>query len=189
MLPGVADKLRELNEQGYFVAIVSNQGGIPQHISLDNADAALTNLSQDLSRQAAFVHYFDFAENNDDDRKPGIGMALRLETKLAALGLKIDKENSFMVGDSAYRKATGSRPADTRPDGRPGFNFSNSDRYFADNYGIKFYEPQTYFGWEKYGVELIENRKDLERLEQAMKNAQAVNGAETNTSNCAAILR
>jgi len=172
-LPAVVEKLLELNAQDYFVAIVSNQNGIPKHISLKDADAALTNLIQDLAHQGAIVHYFYFAENKDNDRKPEIGMAIRLEKKLASLSLTLDKENSFMVGDSAYKRASGSQPAETRPDGRPGFNFSNSDRYFAENYDIPFYEPQTYFGWEKYGVELIENRKDLERLEKAMAEAQA----------------
>lgn len=180
LLPMVHEVIRDLVEQGYLIVIVSNQGGIPRFTSLQVADQALYNLSRDLWNAGARVHYYDFAETDDQDRKPDVGMALRLEEKLRAMGLEIDKEKSLMVGDSAYKKSIRGKPADTRPDGRPGFNFSNSDRYFAVNYGIDFYEPQHFFGWIEYGVELIETmdqykalydavQRDLEECEQLLR--------------------
>jgi DNA 3'-phosphatase len=180
LLPMVHEVIRDLVERGYLIVLVSNQGGIPQYTTLESADQALYNLSRDLWNSGARVHYYDFAETDDQDRKPGVGMALRLEEKLRALGKEIDKEKSFMVGDSAYKKSIRGKPADTRPDGRPGFNFSNSDRFFAENYGIDFYEPQHFFGWIEYSVELIETmeqykvlydavQRDLEACEQLLR--------------------
>ena len=172
ILPGVVDYIRHLNSQNYLVVIVSNQGGVSRGlVSLEVADTALWNLTVDLFELGAIVHYYDFAENYDDNRKPDTGMAKDLEVALRehfGSEVVIDKENSFMVGDSAYKRARRGKPADRRPDGRLGFNFSNSDRYFAENYGVDFFEPQKVFGWEEYGVELIANKEDLERLLQAM---------------------
>lgn len=174
ILPGVAEGIKNLNAKGYLVAIVSNQAGIPQHISLEDADAALFNMIHDLKSMGATVHYYDFAENDDDFRKPKTGMATRLESNIQSQfgsDKSIDKASSLMVGDSAYRKARNGKPGDTRPDGRPGFNFSNSDRLFAENYGITFLEPQDFFGWKQYGVELIENQSQLDTLLKAMETA------------------
>lgn len=165
ILPGAAEKIRELNEKGFVVAIVSNQAGIPKYISLQDADSALYNMIQDLKAQGAIVHYFDFAENNDEFRKPGVGMGNRLEENLKTTlseDVYIDKKSSMMVGDSAYKKT------EKRPDGRDGFNFSNSDRLFAEKYGIQFYEPQYFFGWIDYGVELIETKEVLLQLQKKM---------------------
>jgi hypothetical protein len=70
--------------------------------------------------------------------------AKRLESVLKRLfgeSVQISLPESFMVGDSAYKKAQNGKPGDMRPDGRPGFNFSNSDRLFAENLGIRFLEP------------------------------------------------
>ena len=70
-------------------------------------------------------------------------------------GVVIDREVSFMVGDAAYKES------EIRPDGRPGFNFSNSDRRFAANAGLMFYEPQDFFGWKDLGGE---HMPDIEAL-------------------------
>ncbi len=176
ILPGVAHQIQRLNQDGFLVAIVSNQAGIPQYVSLEDADQALFNLIQDLRIQGAFVDYFDFAENKDRFRKPQTGMKERLENVLQQTfgnHVRIDSTHSLMVGDSAYKKASGSSPADVRPDGRAGFNFSNSDRIFAKNLGIDFHEPQYFFGWSKYGVEIIETVSDLNALLTKM-NAPSV---------------
>ncbi|MCB9073759.1 MAG: HAD-IIIA family hydrolase [Bdellovibrionaceae bacterium] len=167
ILPGVAEKIHELNQEHFLVVIISNQAGIPKYITLDQANAALSNMIQDLRRLGAQVDYYDFAELDNEDRKPGIGMAVRLEELLEKRGLQIDKRRSYMVGDSAYLKAKPGKdiPGEIRPDGRPGFNFSNSDRLFAENYGIAFFEPQYFFGWIKYNVETIDKSSDLDTFQ------------------------
>ncbi len=167
-LPGVAKAIARLAQSGYLVVIVSNQGGIPRFISLENADAALVKVRELIQKEKALaqIHYHDFAEFDDEDRKPEIGMALRLETLLKERfgpSAEIDKELSFMVGDSAYKKPHGNRPGDLRPDGRRGFDFSNSDRLFAEKYGIPFIEPDVYFRWSDDGFERFNDLEDVLR--------------------------
>jgi D-glycero-D-manno-heptose 1,7-bisphosphate phosphatase len=160
LLPCVGERLREVADAGYLIAIVSNQGGVPRFISLETADKALAYTAE-LAREAGGeVHYFDFAEHDDEDRKPGIGMAQRLVSQLKR-GYQIDMAKSFMVGDSAYKKNL-----DTRPDGTPGKHFSNSDRLFAENFfadfandevPYRFEEAAVFFGYRRNGVDVFQS--------------------------------
>jgi DNA 3'-phosphatase len=146
LLPGVARRIKRLNRRGFLVAIASNQGGAGTRVSLEDADAALAYTGALIARRGARVDYYDFAEHPDGDRKPGIGMAERLEMMLASRhGLTIDKARSFMVGDAGWRRAGRNGPADVRPDGRPGTDFSNADRLFAERYGVRFFHAPGYF--------------------------------------------
>lgn len=167
ILPGVAEKIRSYNQLGYLVAIVSNQGGISAgNIAIDVVDGALRNMVSDLyEKHQARVDYYDFAENkatNDPDRKPAIGMAERLQQKLKAkFGShnRIDLERSLMVGDAAFMSH------ENRPDGRAGADFSNFDRGFARNLGVKYLEPHQFFGWERFGFERLHKMKDAQYYE------------------------
>ena len=161
ILPGVAAEIKKLNDAGILVVVVSNQGGIPKYISLETADLALKNLKLELPKEGARIDYFDFSENDDEDRKPKIGMGHRLEKILKEKfgpQAQINKSKSFMVGDSAWKKG------ETRPDGKPGSNFSNSDKRFAENYGIAFHEPADFFGWREYQVDVINSLKECQAL-------------------------
>ncbi len=70
----------------------------------------------------------------------------------------------MMVGDAAWK-----RGVDTRPDGKAGDDFSNSDRRFAETLrrvrkspkGIAFYHPRDVFGWAQRGVERISTLAEL----------------------------
>src|SRR5262245_20334173 len=106
VLPFVASHLKELNAQGVLTAIVSNQGGVGQgHITLETAQGALVFTAGQLHELGARIDYLDFAENNDEYRKPKPGMANKLNELLTAkCGVGIDYEKSFMVGDSGYKK-------------------------------------------------------------------------------------
>ncbi len=143
VLPTISEELKKKSEEGYLIAVVSNQGGVEHgHVSLKVAEEALSYMVKLIEIEAGVVHYFDFAEARDEFRKPQIGMAVRLQENLNAhcgFPLAIDKENSFMVGDSAYKKT------DSKPNGLPGYDFSNSDRLFAENFGIKFYPAMEFF--------------------------------------------
>jgi D-glycero-D-manno-heptose 1,7-bisphosphate phosphatase len=170
LLPCVGERLQQVAEAGYLIAIVSNQGGIPRFISLGDSDkalaytaklasAAMAEVASTRDVAAGKVHYFDFAELDNEDRKPGIGMAQRLIGKLKA-GYEIDLAKSFMVGDSAYKKNV-----DTRPDGTPGTHFSNSDRLFAhnlfasfenDEVPYRFEEAAVFFGYRKNGIDVFQ---------------------------------
>lgn len=166
LLPWLETKIRQLNEDGYLVAIVSNQGGVKQGIvTMETADAALAFTTELLAARdaKARVHYFDFAEGGEPDRKPGRGMADRLDAALRAkYGRGIDYKSSFMVGDSAYKKGV-----DQRPDGRPGTHFSNADRKFAETLGIPFHEPNDFFGWRAFGIDVFEAVDQVRAFEAA----------------------
>mgnify|MGYP001576973207 FL=1 len=175
LLPWIGPKLSELARQGYFIAIVSNQGGIPKQISLENSDRALAYAVELIREQGGDVHYFDLAEHRNHDRKPQVGMALRLEKALQdkfGPNVRIDKDNSFMVGDSAYMKTGKKGPGDIRPDGAPGTHFSNADRLFAENYGIRFAEPTDFFGWRRFGVDVFKRAQQVRDFLQAHPNPE-----------------
>jgi bifunctional polynucleotide phosphatase/kinase len=148
LLPKVAGRIKQLNKDGYLVAIVSNQGGVGKNTTMADADGGLAQVAKLLAKRGARVDYYDFAEKQDIDRKPGNGMALRLESLLSSrYGATIDKQASMMVGDAGYKRADKNGPADVRPDGQPGTgtDFSNSDRGFADSYGVRFEHAPGYF--------------------------------------------
>jgi len=160
ILPGVASQIANLARNGYFIHIVSNQGGVEAGVvTIETADLALKYTVQSIRRQNpdAIIHSYDFAERSDDFRKPRVGMAQRLERNLSQLGLKVDWKQSFMVGDSAYKKGV-----DVKPNGTPGTHFSNADRLFAENLKIPFIEPTDFFGWRRFGIDVFENARQVE---------------------------
>ncbi|KAF2635134.1 PNK3P-domain-containing protein [Massarina eburnea CBS 473.64] len=138
----VPKKLRKLHDDGYLVAIVSNQAGItltpdPKKIKSDKkrlADfkskvgAVFEQLDLPISIYAATAH--------DGYRKPRPGMWKELleDYDLEEEGA-VDLKGSLFVGDAAGREAAGKSPKD----------FSCGDRNFATNVGIPFHTPEEYF--------------------------------------------
>ncbi len=168
ILPMLAGPMRKLEQEGYLIAIVSNQAGVMYgHITLEIARQALVKTINDLALKGVTIHYFDFAENEDSDRKPETGMGDRLAGLVKEkLGCAIDWKNSIMVGDSGWKKGK-----DLEPDGTPGDDFSNTDRLFAENLnkkygGVKFIHPRDFFGWIKLG---IKNFKDFPSLKEFLE--------------------
>lgn len=139
-------KLQELMASGYLLAIVSNQAGIEnKFISLAEVEEAFQETLKQFFEKGIDFNYYDFAERKDENRKPGIGMACRLERKMRLAGKSIAWERSFMVGDAGWKKGR-----DTRPDGRPGTDHSSSDRLFAENLarnhpGFAFFHAEDFF--------------------------------------------
>lgn len=182
LLPFVARKIRDLNAEGYVVAIVSNQLWVPVKLSRQVADEGFRHLAARLGERGALVNYYDYGEGMSEEGKPDLkpspSMAKRLEANLRAAypGVKgINWGASLMVGDAAYARAIDGRPGEIRPDGRPGTDWSNGDRLFAEKLGIKFYEPADFFGWRQYGVHVF-TKKD-----------QVVHFLETLNRPCAAL--
>ena len=167
ILPFVAATIADLDRRGYLVAIVSNQGGIASHHQThEDAQGALAFTVSQLAALGAPVAYFDYAEAYDEYRKPEIGMGTRLDEHLTQLcGVGIDRAGSMMIGDSAYKKNVD----DPSPDGREADDFSNSDRLFAEHFGVAFSEPTDVFGWRALGVYNISTEADLQALLDAMQ--------------------
>ncbi|KZV76862.1 PNK3P-domain-containing protein [Peniophora sp. CONT] len=120
----VPKKLEEVKEQGYVIALISNQ-----KVTGKNMDKFKERLPL-ITRKIPKIPFFAFAATAADEfRKPMPGMWLGLERLLSTRGLSIDKEDSFFVGDAAGR-------AD---------DFASTDRKLALNIGIPFYTPERYF--------------------------------------------
>ncbi len=167
LLPLVAQALKKAQDEGYVIAVISNQASVPERKTYEAANGGIVTVIELLRARGVSVDYYDFAEHKDHDRKPNPGMGERLGSELKRMfnGATIDKENSFMVGDATYKKAEigGYRPDPNDPSKKilitkKDTSFSNSDRLFAANFGIEFKIPADYFGWRKYGVHKIERK-------------------------------
>jgi HAD superfamily hydrolase (TIGR01662 family) len=173
ILPGVADTIAMLKKMGYMVALVSNQAGIAHgQTDHETVQAAMSRTIDELRREneAAVVDYYDYAEAYDSFRKPRGGMLYSFWNKLQGADKILDLGESFIVGDSAYRRPHGNEPGDVRPDGRVGTDHSNADRILAYNYhGLTFYEARLFFGWQ-YMQDLAELPFELqEKLKGELK--------------------
>jgi DNA 3'-phosphatase len=167
LLPFAAARIRELNDEGVLVAIVSNQGGVSKgYTPFEVAEGALVYVASQLNELGARVDYLDFADGYDEFRKPETGMAAKLDELLAEkCGANIDYARSSMTGDAGYKEGSD----DVHPDGRPGDDFSNSDRLFAENLGIPFAEPTDAFGWRAWGTYNIHHASELVALLEAIE--------------------
>lgn len=159
ILPFAARSVKADHKAGYLVAIVSNQGGVGSgKTKYEVAEGGLRTTAEKLGQLGAKVDYFDFAENDDEFRKPEVGMATRLGEFLEAkCGRGIDVAASKMIGDSAYKEGEDG----PSPDGRKADDFSNADRLFAENLGVPFQEPTDAYGWRDFGVFNVLGEKQL----------------------------
>lgn len=146
ILENCYDKLKAVAQDNYVLAIVSNQAGIQyKHVTFEQVEEAMQETIRAFARQGICFNYYDYAAYRDENRKPDIMMATRLQNELEKNGKTIDWEKSFMVGDAAWK-----RGKDTRPDGKPGTDHSNSDRLFAENLaklypGFRFFYAEDFF--------------------------------------------
>lgn len=166
ILPNIIPKLIDLAKSGYILTIVSNQGGISHGYStVEKTDKTMAATVEMISRLGVNFNFFDYADEYNEYRKPNIGMALLIEKKLNKQDIEIDWNNSFMVGDAAWKKGK-----DKQPNGQPGSDHSNSDRLFAENIakihtGFKFFHPSDFFDWKsKYSVNGFPNAKVLNKV-------------------------
>lgn len=175
ILPFAARSVKADHDAGYLVAIVSNQGGVGSgKTKYEVAEGGLRTTAEKLGQLGAKVDYFDFAENDDEFRKPEVGMATRLSGFVEAkCGRGIDIAQSKMVGDSAYKEGEDG----PSPDGRKADDFSNADRLFAENLGVPFQEPTDAYGWRDYGVYNVLGEKQLlpflEKIEERAASLRA----------------
>lgn len=167
VLPFAATTIAKLRKKHKLIAIVSNQGGVGKgKTKYETAEGALALTAKRLGQLGGSVDWFDFAENEDEFRKPETGMASRLDEALRVkCGVGIDMAASQMIGDSGYKKGADG----PHPDGRPADDFSNADRLFAENLSIPFQEPTDAFGWKPLGVYNLLGENELIAFLDAME--------------------
>ncbi len=100
LLPGAAEGIRILNEQGFKVVVVTNQSGIARGYFTEEM---LTQIHQkmlrELARRGAHIDAIYYCPHHPDDgcdcRKPKPKLVLQ-----AARDLNIDLAQSYVIGDS-----------------------------------------------------------------------------------------
>ena len=103
--PDVAERIRSLNEAGYFVAIVSNQGRVRTSDDWKTQKQIFESLVEDLAKQGARVDYANIDGFwNPLNRKPNLGLYNQLNGLFKEKNLRIDPFDSFMVGDAGFTK-------------------------------------------------------------------------------------
>jgi D,D-heptose 1,7-bisphosphate phosphatase len=127
-IAGAHRAVRQLNELGYLVVVVTNQAGVAHgYYSEESVHALHRWMREELAANGAVIDAFyhcpfhpearlDRFRSHHVDRKPGPGMVLR-----AMSDMGIDKDRSFLIGD----KATDIECA--RRAGIPGFLFPGGD--------------------------------------------------------------
>ena len=108
-LPGVVDSIRLLNLHRYLVVVVTNQAGVAKgYVTEKEVKNFNICIKSFLSKQSAFIERFYYCPHHPSGtvkkytktcycRKPNPGM---LGT--AAMDLKIDLRNSYMIGDQIW---------------------------------------------------------------------------------------
>ena len=131
----VLDKIKELHQKNdlEFIAIVTNQGGIPQYISERDFAAklkAIVTFIEYITSTLVMSYYCASLEPSDENRKPNVGMLVKAARDFEKfLGQsKFDKEKALMIGDAS---------------GKPG-QFSDSDKKTAENFGIDYMDVEDF---------------------------------------------
>lgn len=115
----VPAKLKKLHNDGYLVAIISNQGNISLKENAKTLQKDTTSLVNFKAQATAILRQLDLsvsvyaATEQDKYRKPRIGMWQEMleDYDLEGDG-RIDLQHSFYVGDAAGRAKTNNRRKD-----------------------------------------------------------------------------
>lgn len=98
-LPGVPEAICKLNEAGYLVLVVTNQRGVARSMMrMEDVDAIHEQMRRELATRGAAIQKVYVCPHEVGTctcRKPDIGLFLQAEQEF-----RIDKENSWIVGDS-----------------------------------------------------------------------------------------
>lgn len=127
----VLDRIKSLNFSR--VAIITNQGGIPKYVTLEDFIAKLKTIEFfvfSYCKIAVSSHFCDSMDDNDPRRKPNTGM---LEDVMHTLpnGLR-KKEIMLMVGDASGNGA-----------------WSDNDIKTAENFGIDYMDVNDFINANK----------------------------------------
>jgi histidinol-phosphate phosphatase family protein len=106
LYPYAADAIRLLHELGFYVFLVTNQGGVARgYITLEQMHSVLAKVDTLLSDSGTYldkIYYSPYYEKGvvepynilHEDRKPGVGMF-----KQALRDFRFRPEQSWMIGD------------------------------------------------------------------------------------------
>lgn len=98
--PGVIDGIRRLNEAGYLVIVVTNQGGVAKgEYTIEDVEAVHAYMCAELKKHGARIDKIYYCPHHDSVapcscRKPAPGMI-----EQAIREFDIDKSASLLIGD------------------------------------------------------------------------------------------
>lgn len=131
----VLDKIKGLNEINKlaFVAIVTNQGGIPQYVSENDFYAKMiaikTFVCQYTKVPLAVANYCTSLDADNRYRKPNTGMLSRVVRSYEkTFAGKFNPYNALMIGDAS---------------GKPG-QWSDTDKKTAENFDIEYMDVEDF---------------------------------------------
>lgn len=131
----VLDKIRELNEASKlaFIAIVTNQGGIPQYVSENDFYAKLTAIKAFVCQYTkvpmVVADYCISLDADNEYRKPNTGMLTRVVRSYEkTFAGKFNPYSALMIGDAS---------------GKPG-QWSDTDKKTAKNFGIDYMDVEDF---------------------------------------------
>lgn len=131
----VLDKIKELNEVDKlaFIAIVTNQGGIPQYVSKDDFYAKLTAIKAFVCQYTkvpkAAAEYCVSLDADNEYRKPNPGMLSRVVSSYEkTFADKFSPYNALMIGDASGKKG----------------QWSDTDKKTAENFGIDYIDVEDF---------------------------------------------
>eukprot|EP00298_Acanthocystis_sp_HF-20_P012273 c19808_g1_i1.p1 GENE.c19808_g1_i1~~c19808_g1_i1.p1 ORF type:complete len:401 (-),score=165.58 c19808_g1_i1:47-1249(-) len=131
----VPGKLLQLQKDGYKVVIFSNQNGLAKGKQKTSKEDVQHKVHLLLDECPGLMIQVVMATEEDECRKPGIGM-WKYYTQHLNGGTEVNLSESFYCGDAAGREE-GSKSGKS--------DFSCSDRKFAHNVGLPFHTPEEFF--------------------------------------------
>lgn len=113
-LPGVKPALKKLSQRGFELFIVSNQAGVAKGLygkqALELTTKNMLSELADCGVSISGVYYCTHVQEEDCPcRKPKTGLIDSAIKELKKRGREIDRENSYIVGDSLRDIETGKR--------------------------------------------------------------------------------
>lgn len=131
----VLDKIKELNEVDKlaFIAIVTNQGGIPQYVSENDFYAKLTAIKTFVCQYTkvpmVVADYCIFLDADNEYRKPNTGMLTRvIRSYEKTFTGKFSPYNALMIGDASGKEG----------------QWSDTDKKTAENFGIDYMDVKDF---------------------------------------------
>lgn len=113
-----------------FIAIVTNQGGIPEYISKTDFETKIKTIAYALQRYTnvpVCMKYCASLDKNDKDRKPNVGM-LDFFYKTSLGDTIFKKYEAIMIGDASGKEG----------------QFSDSDKKTAENFRIDYIDVEDF---------------------------------------------